>query len=92
MDLSLCVPGHLVSMAVRLQGLPVHGLAGLGRSLAILGPPVPCRPRPRSLTFFFALNALAKHNPQTRWQLRIQTASRLLGCYDVLMRAQLGEE
>jgi hypothetical protein len=38
------------------------------------------------------MNVLARYDPQERWQLRIKFASRLLGCYDTLAQANLGEE
>ena len=52
-----------------------------------LTPPAPCR-----LTFYFGLNLLAKYDPPKRWQLRVATASRLLGCLDVVTQVDLGEE
>jgi hypothetical protein len=44
------------------------------------------------LALLIVYNALAGRDPQTRWQLRIMAAARLLGCYDVLAGGGAGEE
>lgn len=35
---------------------------------------------PCSLTFFFALNALANYDPYQRWRIRLEYFARKLGC------------
>lgn len=45
-------------------------------------PPLP--PCPRSLTFFFTLNALSNYDPYQRWRIRLESVARRLGIADDL--------
>lgn len=50
--------------------------------------PLPCFFHPlRSLTFFFALNALANYDPYQRWRIRLEYFARKLGCAEDLNSA-----
>ena len=44
----------------------------------------PFLPAIRSLTFFFAYDALARQDPFQRWRIRLESLARRLGCTDDL--------
>ncbi len=68
-------------------------LSGSERAKGSAGPLELRRPNPRplppalplrSLTFFFALNALANYDPYQRWRIRLEYFARKLGCAEDL--------